>query len=682
MKNIKLGIKLMGGFCLTAIVVLAVGLMARSQQNTMKMQLDIIAEQTSRGMEYALKVDSAVQEASSLMKLLLSPYLTKEDRAGMADKLAKVRTERQENRKKFENLAIIKEVEKEWADSMQTIDNNAAINNRLLKLSNEMLDTDILNPYQVRSSINAMELELRAAWANIADYVQRHTTTLQIGDENACKTGQWLANPGTVNPGLVSIAATIKPLHHTYHGKILQCKDLIAQGKDAEAIHILNEDLRPLTDDMIAELAKAREIAKKAENLFQESTKILLTEGVDSTNRQAAATDALLEKLKGIADAAVTHAKETADNGQNISLICMIIGVLLALTLGLFLTRMITKPLALGVDLAKAMSAGDLTGSVDINQRDEIGVLAKALNEMAASLRRMFGSIQNGVGNVDSSSTQLAALSGQMSTGTEQTASLSSQVAAAAEEMSSNQNTVAAAMEQASVNVNMVATAAEEMSATISEIAINSAKAKDITTEAVSQSRKASERVSELGRAADEIDKVTEVITEISEQTNLLALNATIEAARAGEAGKGFAVVANEIKDLAKQTAGATLDIKNKIASIQQATGVTVKEINEIQQVIGNVDRIVATIATAVEEQSATTKEIAQNVSQASAGITEVNENVAQSSTAAQAIAQDIARVSQSAKELSEAGGQVKGNSDHLKTVSDGLKKLVDQFKI
>lgn len=93
-------------------------------------------------------------------------------------------------------------------------------------------------------------------------------------------------------------------------------------------------------------------------------------------------------------------------------------------------------------------------------------------------------------------------------------------------------------------------------------------------------------------------------ITEISEQTNLLALNATIEAARAGEAGKGFAVVANEIKELARQTADATSEIKEQIEGIQGSTSGTVSEIDEILKVINDVNEIVSNIATAVEEQS------------------------------------------------------------------------------
>lgn len=114
-----------------------------------------------------------------------------------------------------------------------------------------------------------------------------------------------------------------------------------------------------------------------------------------------------------------------------------------------------------------------------------------------------------------------------------------------------------------------------------------------------------------------------------------------IEAARAGEAGKGYAVVANEIKDLARQTAEATQEIRLKIDGIQNSTDATVTEIKRIQSVITNVDDIVGTITTAVEEQSSSTKEITNNVNQGAQGIQAVNENVTKSSGDSATIAAD-----------------------------------------
>ncbi len=125
---------------------------------------------------------------------------------------------------------------------------------------------------------------------------------------------------------------------------------------------------------------------------------------------------------------------------------------------------------------------------------------------------------------------------------------------------------------------------------------------------------------------------MTETIADISAQTNLLALNATIEAARAGEAGKGFAVVANEIKDLAKQTAQATGEIKERIDGIQHSTNVTVTGIKKISDIITEIDTIVSGIAVSLDEQSATMTELTSNIVQAGEGISEVSENVAQSS--------------------------------------------------
>jgi len=392
--------------------------------------------------------------------------------------------------------------------------------------------------------------------------------------------------------------------------------------------------------------------------------------------------DVLVENAAVMIEAASKEIVASGNRGKTYIAVFLFVGVAISILLGVVFTHLITGPLNTAVSFSDRMANGDFTTTLEIDQKDEIGVLSKALNNMVSNLGGMIRNISSSVNTLSSSSTELSAISQQMTAGAEQTSGKSDTVATAAEEMNSNMTSVAAATEQASTNVSMVATATEEMTSTIGEIAQNSEKARGITNEAVTQAKSASDRVDKLGKAADEIGKVTEAITEISEQTNLLALNATIEAARAGEAGKGFAVVATEIKELAKQTAAATLEIKEKIAGIQDSTAGTVTEIEQISSVINDVNEIVATIASAVEEQSATSQEIVGNIAQASQGIQEVTENVAQSSSVSGEIAKDISEVNQSASEMSNSSSQVNMSAEELSGLSDKLKDMVGRFKV
>jgi methyl-accepting chemotaxis protein len=220
------------------------------------------------------------------------------------------------------------------------------------------------------------------------------------------------------------------------------------------------------------------------------------------------------------------------------------------------------------------------------------------------------------------------------------------------------------------------------MTSTIQEIAKNSETARQITNDAVVKVNRSSERVDHLGTAALDITKVTESIAAISEQTNLLALNATIEAARAGEAGRGFAVVANEIKELAKQTAGATLDIRKRIEGIQGVSQETVADIGDILKTIRDVHEVVGTIAAAVEEQSVTAKEIAQNISQAAGGIQEVNTNLTNSSTTAQEISKEISAITKATDTMTGQTTRVHSCAGGMSTLADELKSMVGRFKI
>jgi methyl-accepting chemotaxis protein len=356
----------------------------------------------------------------------------------------------------------------------------------------------------------------------------------------------------------------------------------------------------------------------------------------------------------------------------------LVVSIISAITI----IRSITSPISKTVTLAEAMAKGDFTSDLKIDQKDEIGTMAAALNKMVSQLKEMIRDIISGINTLSSSSTELAAVSKQLTGAAQSSSDKSNMVAAAAEEMSSNFQSVSAAMEQSTSNVNMVASATEEMNTTVSEIGQNAEKARSISENAVKQSSHVSERMNTLGESAKKIGKVTETITEISEQTNLLALNATIEAARAGEAGKGFAVVANEIKELARQTAAATIDIKNQINEMQDTTQSAVVDIKEISDVISEINSVINGIATAVEEQSTATNEISNNISQASMGIGEVNQNVAQSATAVTDITRDISAINQQSKEVGEGSSQVQRSAQGLSDLARQLEQMVKKFKI
>ncbi len=373
---------------------------------------------------------------------------------------------------------------------------------------------------------------------------------------------------------------------------------------------------------------------------------------------------------------------DTLSADRNSVRIGLAITVVVGLSLGFLLSFNISRRLTQVTGLAEKMASGDFSSRIDVKSNDEISHLVQILNTTMINVSSIIHNVASEVTVLGNSSKELKGVARILSDGVNTTNERSSSVAEASEEMTTNMSAVAAASEEAATGVNLVATAAEGVQTAMDEVSGKAEQARIISQNAVELVKASSEKVDVLGRAADEITKVTEVITEISDQTNLLALNATIEAARAGEAGKGFAVVANEIKDLAKQTADATYEIKNKIEAIRHSVSETVREIGQISGAIAQVDDVVVDITTAVDEQNTTTREIADNIMQAAAGISEVNENVAQSSTVAGSINQDIIQVSSVARELALSGNDVKGWATDLGSVASRLKSGMRRFSL
>jgi methyl-accepting chemotaxis protein len=403
-----------------------------------------------------------------------------------------------------------------------------------------------------------------------------------------------------------------------------------------------------------------------------------------------AAVREVIEALSQSARSLVADDLDSQIKSQSVSQWLLSISTLLSMALGVgiafIFSGKIVGALTPVVERLKAIAAGDLSGAKlpeNVMARpDELGDLARASQTMTENLRKLLTGIASGVQTLAAAATELSAVSKQTASGTASMSDKANTVAVAAEEASSNTMSIAAGMEQSSSSLSSVASATEEMSATVGDISANTSKARVISEQATGQAQTITEQMQKLGQAAQDIGHVTETITNISAQTNLLALNATIEAARAGTAGKGFAVVANEIKELAKQTAEATEDIKKKIAGIQGSTGSAISDIGQITTVIREVGTIVASIAAAIEEQATVTKDVAGNIAQASGGVRDANERVTHTAEVSKSIARDIAGVNASVADIRQGGEHVQASAVELSKLAEQLGAQVAQFRV
>ncbi|MDA3938062.1 MAG: methyl-accepting chemotaxis protein [Spirochaetia bacterium] len=394
-------------------------------------------------------------------------------------------------------------------------------------------------------------------------------------------------------------------------------------------------------------------------------------------------------KLASDFDIAVAEHRSAATTGMIVYIVFAILIVIILVFLSIYVILKVTKPIENLKKVVGEVAKGDLTVNFTssaigppVVANDELGDLTLSLVDMKKNLKEVISSIVEGSNKLTSSSSELLEVSVGLASEASASTEKAGTVAAAAEELNANSSSVSDGMNQSSDNLNGVASASEEMSATISQIVQNTEKAMNITSEAVKQSKEVSVLMKDLGDSANDIGKVTETITSISDQTNLLALNATIEAARAGAAGKGFAVVASEIKDLAKQTAEATEDIRGKIDRIQTSTSNSITDINKITEIVQQVNDYVTTIVAAVEEQAVTTKDITDNIGHASLAVQDATERSGQNSTVSQEIAREIAEVSSSASAISDASTLVSTSAEALSKLSEQLTEIISKFKV
>ena len=333
-----------------------------------------------------------------------------------------------------------------------------------------------------------------------------------------------------------------------------------------------------------------------------------------------------------------------ADDAARNMIIFVIVGMIVAVGLGIFISKMISKPLNRGVDFAVAVAGGDLTQRLDIAQKDEVGILAKSLNDMVEKLKEVVESVKAASDNVAAGSQELSSSSEEMSQGaTEQ--------AAAAEEASSSM---------------------EQMTSNIKQNADNAQQTEKIALKSSEDAKEGGKAVKETAEAMKEIAGKISIIEEIARQTNLLALNAAIEAARAGEHGKGFAVVASEVRKLAERSQTAAAEINKLSAS-------SIKVAERAGELLTKIVPDIQRTSELVQEITASSNEQNSGAEQINSAIQQLNQVIQQNASASEEMSSTAEELTSQSEQLQDTMSffkvDDKRNGSGVKRINAGVAK-------
>ncbi|MEO5347287.1 MAG: nitrate- and nitrite sensing domain-containing protein [Magnetococcus sp. YQC-9] len=309
--------------------------------------------------------------------------------------------------------------------------------------------------------------------------------------------------------------------------------------------------------------------------------------------------------------------------------------------------------------------------------------LVEAVSDANGQMAQNVGMIRENALNTDTRINTVAAAISQLShaingmaQASQQASSTAGTIAAASEEMTANLSGVNESLIQVNQSVGTVATAVDRMTVTISDVRQRCEAASRESSQADKVADEGLAVMEKLADSAREIGNVTGIINSIAEQTNMLALNAAIEAAGAGQAGKGFAVVANEVKDLARQTGEATLNIANRVQEIQDLTQQASDSVRRIAIMVENLVVTNNEITQAVAEQANVTLEISRSMSAVSTAADDVTRNAQELSAAATEVAHSAEESASGAEQIAHAATESARAAEELTSNSQEVQNL------
>ncbi|KIL46572.1 hypothetical protein KP77_26990 [Jeotgalibacillus alimentarius] len=412
-----------------------------------------------------------------------------------------------------------------------------------------------------------------------------------------------------------------------------------------------------------------------------DATDALLGEGSLLFARSQGSLRELKEHNLQLADRLNEENKETYQFNRMIIFIIGAVVLLAAILLGILVGRAIANPLRKVSDRMTAVAGGDLNHEpLTFKQKDEIGSLVTATNQMQQELLTVIQKISTATELVSSHSTDLKQSANEVQGGSRQIAVTMQELSSGTEAQAVNAGTLSETMDGFTAKIQETNAQSQAISTRSRNVMSSAEEGSQMMESSIQQMMiidqvmtEAVGKVRGLDEQTNEITKLVGVIRDIAEQTNLLALNAAIEAARAGEQGKGFAVVADEVRKLAEQVSNSVNDITGFVSGIQSESRNVVGSLEQGYEEVNAGTQQIAVTGEKFNEINGSINEMIQMVDRISGNL----EDISGSSHTMNASVQEIASISEeSAAGVEEAAASSEQSLSTMETISSSADEL------